>query len=261
MGNLVLIDNGKAITNSLLVAERFNKKPQHVNEAIKKLLEAVENSTVRFIESTYINSRSQEQPCFLMDRDGFSLLVMGFTGKKALQFKLEFIAAFNEMEKQLRGNIQIPTTLAGALRLAADQAEQIEAQKRQNEIISEQLSSVTEKLIRVAPKAAYTEVILQSPNTYTTTQIAKELGMSAIALNRMLYSLGIQFKQSGQWMLYSKFQDKGLTATRTFPIYNDKSELVGSRIETVWTEQGRRAIHAKLNSLLKNKQLQESCTN
>lgn len=261
MGNLVLIDNGKAITNSLLVAEKFGKQPKNVNQSIKDIILMAENSAVLFSEATYINSQNKEQPYYLMNRDGFSLLVMGFTGKKALQFKLEFIAAFNEMEKQLRGNIQVPTTLAGALRLAADQAEQIEAQKRQNEIISEQLSSVTEKLIRVAPKAAYAETILQSPNTYTITQVAKELGMSAIALNKMLYSLGIQFKQSGQWMLYSKYQDKGLTATRTFPIYNDKSELVGTRIETVWTEKGRRAIHAKLNSLLKNKQLQESCTN
>lgn len=157
------------------------------------------------------------------------------------------------------------TIMARALLVAKDtldrQAEQIKDQRKQYEILSGQLASVIDVMTSVGPKVAYAEAVLQSPSTYTITQVAKELGMSAIALNKVLYSLGIQFKQSGQWVLYSKFQDKGLTATRTFPIYNEKHELTGTRIETVWTEKGRRAIHAKLNSLLKNKQLQESCTN
>lgn len=263
MENLVQISNGKTVTNSLLVSEKFNKQTQHVNRAIKDIIGSVQNWTDMFSEAYYKDSQGKEQPYFLMNRDGFSLLVMGFTGKKAMQFKLEFINAFNAMEKQLQNSIQVPTTFSQALRLAAEQAEQIEAQKKHTAVIAAQLSTITEKLISVAPKVAYAEAVLQSSTTYTTTQVAKEIGMSAIGLNKLLYSLGIQYKQSGQWMLYSKFQDKGLTATRTFPIYNEKSELIGTRVETVWTEKGRRAIHAKFNSLLNNNQLQnqESCTN
>lgn len=56
-----------------------------------------------FEETTYINDQNgQEYPIFIMNRDGFTLLAMGFTGKKALKFKLDYIAAFNAMEKALK---------------------------------------------------------------------------------------------------------------------------------------------------------------
>lgn len=77
--------NGKILASSRDVAEKFGKLNKHVNESIKKLM--VENSTVKnmFEKTTYISSRGREENEYLMDRDGFSLLVMGFTGKKALE--------------------------------------------------------------------------------------------------------------------------------------------------------------------------------
>ena len=55
-----------------------------------------------FVESQYVDNKGESRPMFIMNRDGFTLLAMGFTGKEALQFKLEFINAFNKMEKQLK---------------------------------------------------------------------------------------------------------------------------------------------------------------
>ena len=105
MTNLVFNgENGQALTNSLLVAEKFGKEHRNVLDAIRKLITTAENSAVlpMFVESQFINGQNKEQPMFVMTRDGFTLLAMGFTGKKALQFKLDFINAFNTMEKQLR---------------------------------------------------------------------------------------------------------------------------------------------------------------
>lgn len=98
---LVIMHDQQAVTTSLKVAEVFDKKHQHVMEAIRKL--TVENSTVKkmFAESTYVNSRGQEWPMFYMNRDGFTLLAMGFNGSKAMQFKLKYIEAFNAMESSI----------------------------------------------------------------------------------------------------------------------------------------------------------------
>ena len=113
MDELVIMHDQQAVTTSLKVAEIFEKKHQHVMESIRKL--TVENSTVRkmFVEDSYLNSRNQQQPMYYMNRDGFTLLAMGFTGSKAMEFKLKYIEAFNKMEKQIKEETQfrLPTNL------------------------------------------------------------------------------------------------------------------------------------------------------
>lgn len=99
---LVQEQNEQVVTTSLVVAEEFEKEHKHVMEAIEKL--TVENSAARnmFDKTTYINSRNREYPMYYMNRDGFTLLAMGFTGKKAMQFKLKFIEQFNRMEQYIK---------------------------------------------------------------------------------------------------------------------------------------------------------------
>lgn len=95
--------NDQVVTTSLKVAEVFEKEHKHVLDAVRKLFTA-ENSAVKqmFQESTYLNERNQSQPMFIMNRDGFTLLAMGFNGKKALDFKVKYIEAFNKMEAELK---------------------------------------------------------------------------------------------------------------------------------------------------------------
>ena len=94
--------DGQAVTNSVKVAEKFGKEHKHVLESIRKLMTA-ENSAVlqMFEESTYINEQNKTQPMYLMNRDGFTLLAMGFTGTKAMEFKIDYINAFNKMESKI----------------------------------------------------------------------------------------------------------------------------------------------------------------
>ena len=103
MDNLVFKgQNDQVLTTSLKVAEVFEKEHKHVLDAVRKLFTA-ENSAVKqmFQESTYLNERNQSQPMFVMNRDGFTLLAMSFNGKKALDFKIAYIDAFNNMEAEL----------------------------------------------------------------------------------------------------------------------------------------------------------------
>lgn len=99
------------------------------------------------------------------------------------------------------------------------------------------------------PKAEYTEKVLTSIDVCTTTEIAKELGMSGQALNKLLYKLGIQYKHGGRWLLYSKYQNQGYTKTNTY--LDDKHENVRTWHSTVWTEKGRMFIHEQVKDILK----------
>lgn len=90
----------KLVTTSLKVAEVFEKEHRHVLETIRNLT-ADKSAAKFFMEKTYDN-RGKKYPMYEMDRDGFSLLVMGFTGEKALKWKLDYINAFNAMENELK---------------------------------------------------------------------------------------------------------------------------------------------------------------
>ena len=79
------------------------------------------------------------------------------------------------------------------------------------------------------------------------TEIAKDYGMSAKGMNSLLHELGIQYKQSGVWFLYAKYQDKGYTQTKT-QNYNRPDGTQGSRVHTYWTQKGRLFLY----ELLKN---------
>ena len=95
-------ENNEILTaNSRDIAEHFEKEHKNVLQTIQNL--TAENSAVKsmFIETAY-EVRGKQYPQYEMTRDGFSLLVMGFTGSKALEWKLKYITAFNEMEQELR---------------------------------------------------------------------------------------------------------------------------------------------------------------
>lgn len=114
MDDIKLINyNGLILANSREVAERFNRSHGsvlksiqgenrngcHINGFIDELIENKINPEQYFISSTYMN-RGKEYPEYLMTRDGFSLLVMGFTGKYAFEWKLKYVEAFNIMENE-----------------------------------------------------------------------------------------------------------------------------------------------------------------
>lgn len=94
------------------------------------------------------------------------------------------------------------------------------------------------------PKANYCEQVLQSENAVVTTQIAKDYGMSPQALNSILHELGVQYKIDGQWLLYSKYQDKGYTKSCT--IIDRTGE---TRLQTKWTQKGRLFIYEMLKTV------------
>jgi anti-repressor protein len=98
---LVVLKNSQAVTTSTIVAESFEKEHKNVLRDIVNLKKDVLNFEQMFHEGVEPDSYNRPRKVFYMNRDGFTLLAMGFTGRKAIQFKLKYISAFNEMEAKL----------------------------------------------------------------------------------------------------------------------------------------------------------------
>ncbi|MDT2469812.1 Rha family transcriptional regulator [Enterococcus avium] len=110
MTDLVIMKDRQAVTSSLNVAENFEKRHDNTLRDIDQLKKDVLNFEEMFSEINEPDSYGRERRVVYMNRDGFTILAMGFTGKKALQFKLKYIEAFNQMEDQIKQQVKIPTT-------------------------------------------------------------------------------------------------------------------------------------------------------
>jgi phage antirepressor protein len=161
-----------------------------------------------------------------------SMIQRSKKGKEAREY-------FIECEKQLRsGKFALPTTYKEALQSLLIEVEAKERLQAQNELQAKELE-------KQAPKVAYYDEVLTSQSTYNANQIAKELGMSAVTLNKKLHELKVQYKQGGQWLLYYPHQNKGYTKTVTYTYTDSKGETC-TNSSTVWTEKGRAFIHSIL---------------
>lgn len=227
MNDLILVKNDQAVTSSLIVSDYFDKRHDQILRDIDNIIEgSPQNCGDLFQESTYIHPQNnQEYRMFYMNRDGFSLLAMGFTGNKALKFKMDYINAFNKMEVELNSPEKI---MARALKIADETINRLSLENKMQ----------TQQIKELKPKADYVDRILNSKSLVTTTQIAKDYGMSAITFNKKLNELGVQFKQSEQWLLYSKYHDKGYTHSETVSITHSdgRNDVV---MNTKWTQKGR----------------------
>lgn len=110
--------------------------------------------------------------------------------------------------------------------------------EREGRLVAEQ------QVKELKPKATYYDLVLQNKSLLSVSKIAKDYGMSARALNKLLHELGVQYKQGDIWLLYAKHQDKGYTQTSTYAL--DEKH---SKVTTKWTQKARLFIY----ELLKNK--------
>lgn len=141
-----------------------------------------------------------------------------------------------------------------ATSLKEEQEKRIEAEEKVKELeVDNENNRITielqkEEIKKSAPKVNYYNDTLQSVNTLTSTQIAKEIRLEAASkLNQILKSKGIIYKQSGQWLLHSPYSKWGMHSTRT-QTFTRSDGSIGTEIYTVWTQRGRRFIHALNNN-------------
>ena len=240
---------GTPVTDSVKVARVFEKQHKNVMKSIRNILGSAKNLANQnwFAETTYMDAQGKRQPMFLMNRDGFSLLTMSLTGEKAMAFKVAFIEQFNRMEQAIKelapATPAIPQTFAQALRLAAEQAETIEAQQKQ---LEEQ-----------APKVAFATAIINSPSSCGIDELAKLLKQNGVDMgeirlfqwlrdNDYLCSVGTARNQPTQ-----KALDMGLFELKPQTWTNPKTDEVMTTTRTMVTGKGKEYF---INKFLYNQQ-------
>ncbi len=122
---------------------------------------------------------------------------------------------------------------------------QLVAQIDMNEKLQLENKMKDQQLGELKPKADYYDLILKSKALVTISQIAKDYGMSGKAMNKLLHEFGVQYKQSGQWLLYSKYQNSGYTHSRTIDITRTNG-LPDIKMQTEWTQKGRLFLYELL---------------
>lgn len=134
IANAVFALNGVASTTSLKVAEVFGKQHFNVLKSIESLEMPDDFNRLNFQAVEYVDQKGEKRPMYNMTRDGFVLLVMGFTGKRALEFKIAYIEAFNAMEQKLRERNQdarqLAMTICGNLEKAFNEVLDARMQER-----------------------------------------------------------------------------------------------------------------------------------
>lgn len=204
--------DNQALTTSLLVAETFGKEHKYVLEAIREIFAKAEKTA--FVENQQLTKMfaltevdkpmpvgggMKKMPVYVMNRDGFTLLAMGFTGEKALAFKLEYIKAFNSMEQEIRRTNGVPQTFAQALLLAAKQQERIEAQQAQ--------------LAEQKPKVEFFDAVAESKTAVEMKAVANTLHFKKVGRNKLFEILREQKVLTGNNMPYQKYVDSGYFRT------------------------------------------------
>lgn len=143
-------------TTSRIIAEKFGKEHRNVMRDIRNVIDAnPEWGVLNFAQTPYVDQQNgQTYQMYEITRDGYSMLVMGFTGKKAMEWKIKFLEAFNAMEQRIKdgGGFQLPQSFGEALRLAADQAERIETMRPKVEALEHMEASEGAVTPRIAAK-------------------------------------------------------------------------------------------------------------
>lgn len=262
MNEIILSEkNGQVLASSREVAEKFGKthgsvlkticgetrNGKHVNGLCDEILASGNPLTKYFIKSTYMN-RGKEYPEYLMTRDGFSLLAMGFTGKEAVEWKLKYIDAFNQMEDRLKNGNQLTEEEKLKLMLFSKDASEVAyAHNRLIELATAPLIAENEEL---KPKAEYHDEVLKKDGLITTTVVAKDLGFSsANKLNKVMNANHIIFKnQSGTWCPYAEYEWLIEDNYADYESYTNEH----SKPCLKWTEKGRKWIVENYNKWVMN---------
>lgn len=229
MDKLVVVKNKQVVVSSRQVAEHFGKLHKDVLETIRTKISSAENSAQWFYETYYKDKSGKKNPEFLMNRNGFAFIVMGFTGSKAAEWQVKYIEAFDEMEKELHSPKIVTKTVGGALKdvliakntikkLFPAVPEGIAMAKAFEQVENERNIdlSITKSLI--PPDTTGDSECYLKP-----TDLAKKLNIlystgrpNAQEVNKRLAEAGLQEKKNKEWNVTKKGMEYG----KEFPYTN-----------------------------------------
>lgn len=195
---------------------------------------------------------------FCVNEPGLYSLVLGSRKKEARDFKRwithEVIPAIRKTGGYVHNS---EVFIQNYLPFADDTTKQLfrltlDVVDKQNKQIAEQQKEISEKssvIEEMTPKATYYDVILASPSLMTTTAIAKDFGLTANRLNKILQDHRIQFKQGKTWYLYDEFAKRGYAQSKTYSYKGKEYPDWKATWSTQWTQPGRRFIYELLKGM------------
>lgn len=240
MNNLMIFENkgvevfefkGQVLFNPKHVGECLDIKDTTVRDALSKMNDKkkiiITNSDVVSTDFRKLNNRGE---AFITESGVYDLI---FRSKKieALRFK-------DWITDEVLPNIR----KTGGYITTTDDMSDEDILAKALQIANAKIEERNKQIKELKPKAEYTEMVLQSNNTFTIRQIANDYGMSAQEFNKLLNKFEIQYKQSGQWLLYKPYKDKGYACSETTIISNGVGR-VRTSMHTKWTQKGRKFIY------------------
>lgn len=224
----VRIEQDQMITDSRNVADVFQKQHKHVLDSIRNIEKDVPNFRQMFFETTLPDSYGREQKVFFMNRDGFTLLAMGFTGQDAMIWKLKYIEAFNLLEKAWNTPEQV---MARALRLA-DQT----------------ISKLNQRVIEMKPKADFFDAVADSKTAISMNEVAKVLAIKGYGRNNLFEFLRNEYVLDKFNVPYQRYVDRGWFRVIEQKYMKNGEPVVSTK--TLVYQKGVDAIRKKLMDYL-----------
>lgn len=220
----VRIENENMVTDSRNVSDVFRKRHDHVLRDIQNIKKDAPNFGEMFYEGTMPDSYGREQKVYLMNRDGFTLLAMGFTGKDAMQWKLKYIEAFNQLERAWNSPEQV---MARALKLA-----------------DRTIAGLEQKVLEMKPKAEFYDQVTDSKDAIDMKDCANVLHMG-IGRNKLFKFLRDQKILTESNRPYQEFVDRGYFRTVEQKFDRGYGE-VGINVKTLVFQKGVDYIRKRL---------------
>lgn len=202
--DLVEIRNNQVVVNSRDVAEHFSKRRDHVIRDIENLINKdVPKIGAMFQQVELPDSYGRKQKTYYMNRDGFSLLVMGFTGAEAIEWKLKYIEAFNSMEKKLKNPLALPnfSNPAEAARAWANEFEK----RKQVEALNE----------ANRPKVIFAEAVSASKTSILVGELAKILRGNGVPIGQHRF---FQWLRENGYLIKRKGTDYNMPTQRSMEL-------------------------------------------
>ena len=187
-----------------------------------------------------IDRLGRTQQAIFVNESGLYALILSSKLDSAKRFK-----------RWVTGEVLPAIRQQGGYMIARKGGSEKEMMKRALQIVQATLDRRDEQIARLQPRADYADHVLDSITCITTTQLAKELDMTAQQLNRRLCEMRIQYWQSGQYLLYADYARQGFAKSRT-RTHTVKDGIVLTETYLVWTERGREFIHRLLNPKFAN---------
>lgn len=232
---IMLIDDepwfvGKEVAERLGYAKPLNALATHIDE---------DDSLKRGLT----DSLGREQQTTLINESGLYSLIMSSKLPDAKRFKRWVTSEVLPSIRKTGGYaMKTPRTFAEALRLAADQQEQIEQQQKQLQFQQGEIKQLAHTITTMEKKVSYLDKILACPSTVKIKTIAQDYGMTAQAFNIMLHQYGIQYKSGDVWVLYAKYLPEGYVKDVQFE-YTKANGTTSTRSHTQWTQKGRMFLY------------------